>query len=153
MSIKLQHIEQVLEFSSCKSTSSDTASEEETPKAQAGPAEDTVSMFRLIQKTSFFASGSMITLHQCWNSELLFNIVCVAFMDLNIKVFEHPFHIAFMYLWGSGLYIMLMLVIETGYPIRDYLLLLNSLPDPRGKLQVCLNLQQLAAVPLESCRK
>jgi len=48
---------------------------------------------------------------------------------------------------------MLMLVVETGYPIGDWLLLLNSFPDRRGKFQVCLNLRQLVAVPLESCRK
>lgn len=42
-------------------------------------------------------------------------------MDLNIKVFEHPFHIALIHLWGSGLHIMLMLVIETGYPVGDWL--------------------------------
>lgn len=63
-------------------------------------------------------------------------------------LFEHPFHIALTCLWGSGLHIMLMLVIETGYPIGDWLLLFNSLPDLRGKLQVCLKLQQLAAAPL-----
>lgn len=46
-----------------------------------------------------------------------------------------------------------MLVNVTGYHIGDWLLLLNSMTDPRGKLQVCLNLQQLDAEPQESGRK
>lgn len=155
-----------LVFSFHKSTSSDIVSKQKTQRLKQAPAEGIVSMFRLYLE-NIFASGSMITLHQCWNRELLFNIVCAAFLkkekkkkdlkahsiDLNINVFGHPFHIALTYLWGSGLHIMLVLVIETGYLIGDWLLLLNSLPEPRGKLQVCLNLQQLAAVPLESCRK
>lgn len=131
-------------------------------KHKGSSTEDTASMFRLNSENiclcirHYDQPSSALeqwTSNQCCAGWIQFFLRLKSSMNLKLRVFQHAFAITVMHLWGSGLHIMLTLVIETGYPIGDWLLLLNSLPDPRGKLQVCLNLQQLSAVPLESGRK